>query len=150
MESDQSNPSIAIVIKSPNSSDFLIRFPLQLTVGELKSRLSLAHPLTPNPAQQRLIFAGRILSDMERLSEVFRSDMVRPFLLSSATSSGFLLSFLAILLVEGDAIPKEKTELHIMLDLNSHTHENCACGSFYSFSSYFVFSTTFQKSKRFT
>jgi len=66
---------VELAFKSPsNVDDHVQRVPLDLRVGELKALLSVNHPLRPAAIVQRLIFAGRILNDDERLDNVLPAE----------------------------------------------------------------------------
>jgi len=63
---------VNLVIKNPSSTatDFKVTMEPQQTVFELKLRLQEQYPTKPNPDQQKLIFAGRLLKNESTLSEV--------------------------------------------------------------------------------
>jgi hypothetical protein len=70
----ENTSDVELVFKSTSTSDHTQRVPLDARVGELKALLSVHHHLHPATNVQRLIFAGRILNDDERLDHVLPSD----------------------------------------------------------------------------
>ena len=71
-----STPShVALVIKSPTSeAEAPLRLSVSLdgTVGDIKERLTETHPDHPPPKDQRLIFAGKILTDNSRTADILK------------------------------------------------------------------------------
>ena len=64
-----------LVIRSPSlraGADFRCRVPLHATVNDIKLQLCREHPEHPQPAEQRLIFAGKLLSDEKIAADVLR------------------------------------------------------------------------------
>lgn len=64
-----------LVIKDPSScSDRDLRLTADLsgTVLDVKRLICQAHSAQPQPAEQRLIFAGRLLKDEMRMTEVLQ------------------------------------------------------------------------------
>jgi hypothetical protein len=54
---------VRLVVKNAGQTDFPIELPDSATVGDLKAELQKSYPSRPTPAQQKLIFAGRLLND---------------------------------------------------------------------------------------
>ena len=65
---------VTLVIKSPHHEDAPLRFNISLegTVRDIKERLSQHHPEHPHPKDQRLIFAGKLLTDSSRTVDVLK------------------------------------------------------------------------------
>ena len=75
---------VDLVIKSPSSESELplrLKVPLDGTIGDIKERLTRTHPEHPLPKEQRLIFAGKLLTDSARTADVLKQ--VRAALRSS-------------------------------------------------------------------
>jgi hypothetical protein len=77
---------VTLVIKSPHHEDAPLRFNISLegTVRDIKERLSQHHPEHPHPKDQRLIFAGKLLTDSSRTVDVLKQ--VRERAPSAATA----------------------------------------------------------------
>ena len=70
---------VTLVIKSPHHEDAPLRFNISLegTVRDIKERLSQHHPEHPHPKDQRLIFAGKLLTDSSRTVDVLKQVRAR-------------------------------------------------------------------------
>jgi hypothetical protein len=65
--------TVHIVIKNPSQSgDFRIEMPINNSVLQLKQKLEQSYDSRPPPANQKLIFAGRLLQDDALLSDILR------------------------------------------------------------------------------
>ena len=67
--------TVQIMIKSPNGSDkdFCLTMPLDDTrVRDVKRLLHEQHPEHPAPGDQRLIFAGKLLTDDSLTADVLK------------------------------------------------------------------------------
>jgi hypothetical protein len=81
-------------------SPLTLRVPAASSVAELKARVSSEHPLRPPISAQRLIFAGRLLGDEERLDNVLPSHHVSlpaPTLPLPLTFETHFLSFIYLI-----------------------------------------------------
>jgi hypothetical protein len=67
-------PSVDLVIKTPSMTEtpLHLSIPLEGTVRDIKAALTAAHPEHPDIAEQRLIFAGRLLQDSAQTRDVLR------------------------------------------------------------------------------
>lgn len=54
---------VRLVVKNAGQPDFPLELSDSGTVGDLKDELQRSYPSHPTPAQQKLIFAGRLLND---------------------------------------------------------------------------------------
>lgn len=64
--------SYTISLRSIRASEYTLNVPRAATVGLLKARITETFPGSPAPDMQRLVFAGRLLSDAsEPLEKVF-------------------------------------------------------------------------------
>lgn len=54
---------VRLVVKNAGQPDFPVELSDAGTVGDLKDELQRSYPSRPTPAQQKLIFAGRLLND---------------------------------------------------------------------------------------
>ena len=69
------NSMVTIMIKNPNGSDqdFSLEVPLADTaIADVKRMLHEKHPEHPEPATQRLIFAGKLLVDESLTADVLK------------------------------------------------------------------------------
>ena len=83
MENAGGGRDVELVFKCPTfAGEHCERLPLSSSVLAVKTQLHARHPLRPVPATQRLIFAGRILNDDERLEHILPPTSVRPLSLA--------------------------------------------------------------------
>ena len=72
---------VDLVIKEPSSATetpLRLSVPLDGTVRDIKVHLSRAHPEHPCPSDQRLIFAGKLLTDSSRTADVLKQVGIPP------------------------------------------------------------------------
>ncbi|XP_030644792.1 homocysteine-responsive endoplasmic reticulum-resident ubiquitin-like domain member 2 protein [Chanos chanos] len=74
MAHDASNSPVTVVIKAASQKydDQTIHCFMGWTVEKLKRHLSEVYPSRPNPKDQRLVYAGKLLQDPMALKDVFR------------------------------------------------------------------------------
>ncbi len=58
-------------VSSP-STDFSCEVEEMLSIGELKQLLSERYPGNPSPPSQKLIFAGRLLQEEAKLTDILK------------------------------------------------------------------------------
>jgi hypothetical protein len=65
---------VKVRIKSPSAhySDLLLSCERELSVRGLKARIETSYPAAPPPADQKLVYAGKLLSDELRLEQFLR------------------------------------------------------------------------------
>lgn len=70
--------SLVVVIKAAQEK-FEIAVPATrlTTVAELKQMISVQHPSLPSPDSQRLIFAGKLLTEEQTIASIFPSVCLR-------------------------------------------------------------------------
>ena len=86
--SSSSAAQVDLVIKSPSSeTEAPLRLSVSLdgTIRDIKERLRQQHPDHPPPADQRLIFAGKLLADSSRTADVLRQVSFSPDSAAAAT-----------------------------------------------------------------
>lgn len=64
-----------LIIKNPSNrfEDITVDIELSQTISDLKKKLSEEYPSKPSPSLQKIIFAGRILKDEEKLSALLQN-----------------------------------------------------------------------------
>jgi hypothetical protein len=65
---------VEIVFRNPSrlTEDFQTSFPITSSISDVKQVIHQQHTQKPVPAQQRIIFAGQLLRDNEKLADVLR------------------------------------------------------------------------------
>ena len=85
--------TISLIIKCPASlnaetQDFCLDCPLTFTVATLKKTLQARHPCNPDPADQRIIFRGRIVEDSAVLGDLAAQQIEQGITLHMVLKSG--------------------------------------------------------------
>ncbi|KAJ3292469.1 hypothetical protein HDU79_001424 [Rhizoclosmatium sp. JEL0117] len=70
MTSTPSTISITIKTAASDQADFTATVPVNTTAAELKAHLFVAHPLRPPPSSQRLVCAGKLVCDSDKVGDL--------------------------------------------------------------------------------
>ncbi|ORY23339.1 hypothetical protein BCR33DRAFT_775345 [Rhizoclosmatium globosum] len=70
MTSTPSTISITIKTAASDQADFTATVPVNTTAAEFKAHLFVAHPLRPPPSSQRLVCAGKLVCDSDKVGDL--------------------------------------------------------------------------------